>query len=457
VKALPERHPNIVIIFTDDQGYNDVGCFGAAGFQTPLMDLLAAEGVKFTNFYVAQPVCSASRAALLTGCYPNRLGIHGAFSHTSITGLNPAETTIAEMLKPLGYATGLVGKWHLGYQPEFLPTRQGFDEFFGLPYSNDMWPHHPTQKDHYPPLPLYEQETGVDTLWEDQSQLTRQYTTRAVEFIEKHHERPFFLYLAHSMPHVPLFVSEAFAGQSEKGLYGDVMMELDWSVGEVMAALKKYGIDEQTLVIFTSDNGPWISYGGHAGSAAPLKEGKGTVWEGGVRVPCIMRWPGVLPAGAEQTAPAMTIDILPTLARLVSAPLPALPIDGKEIWPLVTVQPGATSPQQAYYFYYRQNELHAVLSGKWKLYLPHRYQTLQSGIALRNDGYPVPYEMTDLAELALFDLEKDREEMHDVASAHPEVVERLLGYAALAREDMGDQLVQLKGPGNREPGRLTAP
>ncbi|HEY8503213.1 MAG TPA: sulfatase, partial [Gemmataceae bacterium] len=300
-----ERPPNFVIVFTDDQGYGDVGCYGGKGFETPNLDRMAREGVRFTDFYVAQAVCSASRAALLTGCYPNRIGILGALGPASKHGINDGEMTIAEVLKPRGYATAMFGKWHLGHHPRFLPTRHGFDEYAGLPYSNDMWPHHPTAK--FPELPMLDGETVInhEVSPADQTQLTTWYTRRAVRFIERHRDEPFFLYVAHSMPHVPLFVSDRFKGKSERGLHGDVMEEIDWSVGEILKALKDNGLDESTLVLFTCDNGPWLSYGEHAGSAGPLREGKGTTFEGGVRVPCIARWPGKIPAGSVCREPAM--------------------------------------------------------------------------------------------------------------------------------------------------------
>ena len=263
------------------------------------------EGRRFTDFHVAQPVCSASRAALLTGCYPNRIGIHGALGPEAKHGLADGETTLAEMFKQKGYATGMVGKWHLGHHPQFLPMRHGFDEYLGLPYSNDMWPHHPEAKPGaYPPLPLIEGEKIVDAEVspEDQRQLTTQYTERAVNFIERNKDGPFFLYVAHSMPHVPLFVSDKFKGKSERGLYGDVMMEIDWSVGEILKALKKHDLDENTLVIFTSDNGPWLSYGDHAGSAGPLREGKGTCGKAASASRASCAWPGKIPAGTTSDA-----------------------------------------------------------------------------------------------------------------------------------------------------------
>ncbi len=451
LQGARSKTPNIVIIFTDDQGYQDVGVFEAEGFETPHLDKMAKEGVQFTQWYAAQPVCSASRTALLTGCYPNRVGIHGALGPKNTHGINSSEVTIAELCKQKGYATGMFGKWHLGHHPEFLPTRHGFDEYFGIPYSNDMWPNHPEVGDRFPPLPLIEGEKTIHYL-KEQSNLTTLLTDRAVHFINNHKDEPFFLYVPHPQPHVPLFVSDKFRGKSKLGLYGDVIMELDWSVGEILKALKTNGIDDNTLVIFTSDNGPWLSYGDHSGRAQPLREGKGTVWEGGVREPMIMRWPGVLPAGKVQDIPAMNIDILPTLAGLIDAELPKHKIDGKDIWPILTCQPGAQNPHEAYYFYYKQNELQAVLSGKWKLLLPHRYRTL-AGKPGGKGGIPVKYSNTD-SGLELYNLADDISEKHDLASRYPEVVKRLQGYAEKARKDLGDKLTKTKGNGTRPPGQL---
>ncbi|HKB39782.1 MAG TPA: sulfatase [Gemmataceae bacterium] len=440
------RPPNVVIVFTDDQGYGDLGCYGAKDFQTPNLDRLAKEGVRFTDFYVAQPVCSSSRCALLTGCYPNRLGIVGALNPTARHGISDDERTIAQVLKTRKYATAIFGKWHLGHHARFLPTRHGFDEYFGLPYSNDMWPKHPTAK--FPPLPLIDGERTVEQN-PDQSKLTTRYTERAVKFIEKNRDRPFFLYLAHTMPHVPLFVSDKFKGKSKQGLYGDVIMEIDWSVGQLLDALKKHGLEENTLVLFSADNGPWLMYGNHAGSAGPLREGKMTCFEGGVREPFLARWPGKIPAGSVCREPAMTIDLLPTIARLAGAELPARKIDGKDIWPLLSGERGAKPPHEAYFFYWLK-ELQAVRSGKWKLHLPHSYTRPNPPGA---DGKPGKGEQRKI-ELALFDLEKDIGETTNVADKHPDVVKRLQELAEKAREELGDSATKRKGKGVREPGRL---
>jgi arylsulfatase A len=447
-----ERLPNVVIVFTDDQGYGDVGVYGANDYQTPHLDQLAAEGRKFNQWYVSQPVCSASRASLLTGCYANRLGIHGALGPASRTGLNPDETTLAEMLKDRGYATGVFGKWHLGDHEKFLPLNHGFDEFFGIPYSNDMWPLHPTAKN-YPPLPLIDGGRRVRMADEaDQRMLTRWITARAVDFIGRHRDRPFFLYVPHPQPHVPLYASEGFEGKSKGGRYGDVIEEIDWSVGEILNALATFGLDENTLVVFTSDNGPWLSYGSHSGSAGPLREGKGTVWEGGVRVPCLMRWPGVIPAGSVCDAPAMTIDLLPTLAAWTGAELPGNAIDGKDIRPLITGEEGAASPHESYWFYYGQNELQAVLSGGWKLVLPHQYRTL-AGRAGGQDGLPVAYGSAR-SGVELYHVAEDPGETENLAGERPAEVERLMKQVEAARADLGDSLSGRGGAGLRAAGRL---
>ncbi len=456
-RPTPAAPPNIVIIFTDDQGYADVGCFGAVGFETPNLDRMAREGRRFTNFHVAQAVCSASRTALLTGCYPNRIGIAGALGPGSRHGISSGETTIADMLKQRGYATCAVGKWHLGHLPPFLPTRHGFDEWLGLPYSNDMWPLHPENPKGYPPLPLYDGEKIINAsvTHEVQSQLTTMYTERAVSFIERSKDKPFFLYLAHNMPHVPLHVSDKFKGKSKQGLYGDVIMEIDWSVGQVLATLKKLNLDDNTLVIFTSDNGPWLSYGNHAGSAGPLREGKGTAWEGGTREPCIMRWPGHMPAGTSSNAPLMTIDLLPTIAHLTGAELPRLKIDGLNVWPLLSGEQNATNPHEVYYFYYANNQLQAIWDGRYKLQFPHTYSTL-AGRAGGRDGTPAKYQTGRLDHPELYDTDADIGEKNDIAAAHPDIVKRLEGFAETARADLGDTLTRRQGTGVR-PGGIIKP
>jgi arylsulfatase A len=444
-----DKSPNVVLIYADDMGYGDLGCYGATGYATPHLDRLASEGTRFTNFHVAQAVCSASRAALLTGCYPNRIGIGGALMPDSKIGLQQGELTIAEMLKARGYSTAIFGKWHLGHHPQFLPTRHGFDQYFGLPYSNDMWPNHPTMK--FPDLPLIEGERTIE-LNPDQTQLTTWYTERAVRFIEEHQTRPFFLYVAHSMPHVPLFVSAKFRGKTSRGIYGDVISEIDWSVGEILSTLIRLRLEKNTLVIFASDNGPWLSYGEHAGSAGPLREGKGTSWEGGIRVPCLMRWPGKIPAGRTSNALLMTIDILPTLARICGGRLPSHKIDGMDVWPLLAGKKGAQNPHAAYFVYYNQNDLQAVLSGRWKLMLPHGSTTL-GGNRLGKEGQPVAYRKVQV-EFGLYDLENDIGETRDIATDHPEVVARLLNLAEQMRDDLGDDLTGHPAHNQRPAGHL---
>ena len=448
-----ERLPNFVIIFIDDMGYADVGPFGAQGYQTPNLDRLAREGRKFTDFYVTQAVCSASRAGLVTGCYNVRVGILGALGPGVTHGISDEEMTLAQVVKQKGYATACYGKWHLGHHPKFLPTNHGFDDYLGLPYSNDMWPLHPTAGKRFPDLPLMEGTRVIDANvgHEVQNQLTTLYTERAVQFIEKNKDRPFLVYLPHSMVHVPLHVSDKFRGKSKRGLFGDVVMEVDWSVGQIVDTLRKNHLDKNTMVVFTADNGPWLSYGDHAGSAGPLREGKGTMFDGGCREPTIMWWPGKIPAGTVCTTPAMTIDILPTIAQLAGAKLPEHRIDGKNIWPLIAGTPGAKSPHEAYYFYYGR-QLQAVRMGQWKLHFPHGYRTL-GGRPGGTGGIPVPYQQARI-DTALFDLATDPGETTDVAAQHPDVVARIEKLADRMREELGDSATKQKGAGVREPGRI---
>jgi arylsulfatase A len=449
----PDRsRPNIVVVFADDQGYADLGVFGSK-IKTPNLDRMAAEGMKFTNFYSAQAVCSASRTGLLTGCYPNRVGILGALGPASKHGINPKETTVAEILKSRGYATAIYGKWHLGHHKKFLPKQHGFDDYFGLPYSNDMWPYHPTAGKRFPDLPLIEGDKIINpkVTPKDQTQLTTWYTERAVKFIEKNKNQPFFLYVPHSMPHVPLYVSDKFKGKSKEGIYGDVTMEIDWSVGQILKTLKKNGLDDNTLVIYTSDNGPWLSYGTHAGKTGPLREGKGTTWDGGQREPTIMRWPGKIPAGKVCKEVAGTIDILPTVTKITGGKLPKLKIDGKDIRPLMFGQANAKSPHEAYYFYWARH-LQAIRSGKWKLHFPHAYRSM-NGKPGGTDGTPTRYTQLR-TKLVLYNLDKDIGEKHDVAKDHPEVVKRLKALAEKARKDLGDSATKDKGNGVRPPGRI---
>jgi arylsulfatase len=465
-----DRPPNIVIILTDDQGYADIGCFGAKEIKTPNLDRMAREGMRFTDFYVAQAVCTASRAALMTGCYPNRVGLHGALNHQSPIGISDDELLLPQILKSRGYATGAFGKWHLGCQPKFMPTRHGFDEFFGIPYSNDNGPLHPTMRG-LPSLPLYAGEDVIDHD-PDQSRFTRRITENALSFIQRNRAKPFFLYVPHIMPHVPIHASENFKGRSAGGLYGDVIEEIDWSVGEILDSLKENGVDDRTLVFFFSDNGPFLSYGSHAGHAEPLREGKLTTWDGGMRSPCILRWPAVTPAGRVCPEPVMSIDLLPTLANLVGADLPSKPIDGLDILPLLEGRSGATSPHEALYFYAGE-ELQAVRSGDWKLHVAHEYLTPAG--PPRSDGKPANFEHMKPegmeasgirgiasrhgykvvpAPAALYNLREDPGEAKDVSVDHPDVVRRLEALAEKARAELGDTLTGRKGSGVRPPGRL---
>ncbi|MGE5608315.1 MAG: sulfatase [Bacillota bacterium] len=430
----PTRPPNFIVVFCDDLGYADVACFGAQGFKTPNLDRMAAEGMKFTDFYAAAPVCSASRAALMTGCYPARVGITGVLFPDSKVGLSPSEITIATMLKQAGYATACVGKWHLGHKPPFLPVHHGFDSYFGIPYSNDMSidpaakiandaklrqgmtvERIRSEKPKKDWVPLMRQDEVIEYPV-DQTQLTRRYTQEATRFIAANKDKPFFLYLAHSMPHVPLAVSKQFKDSSQHGLYGDVIQEIDWSVGQILQTLAELGLDKNTLVIFTSDNGPWLAMNANGGHADPLRDGKFTRYEGGFREPCIMRWPGRIPAGKTCSEIASTIDILPTFAALAGAPIPAdRIIDGKDIFPLMTANPGVTTPHEVFFY-----EKTAIRSGKWKLYKPGKYQETHRNALGKYTNRDVEYEKP-----RLFDLESDIAETKDQADQHPEIVKRL--------------------------------
>lgn len=450
----PEAPPNVVVILCDDLGYGDLGSYGGA-HGTPNIDRIGREGVRCTDFYVAQPVCSASRAALLTGCYPNRIGIAGALGPNSKVGIAASETTLAELAKSRGYATAIFGKWHLGDAPEFSPLRHGFDEFYGLPYSNDMWPHHPERPRDYPPLRLFEQDRVVvqDVTAETQATLTGEITRHAVSFIERHAKQPFFLYVPHPMPHVPLFTGADFAGKSGKGRYGDVIAELDWSTGEILAALDRCGVASNTIVVFLSDNGPWLSYGDHAGSAGPLREGKGTTWEGGVRVPCLVRWPGRVDAGSTFARPAMTIDWLPTIARAMGAERANRAVDGVDLAPWLFAQSAQRpdrDPHEALAFYYNRNDLEAIRSGRWKLILPHSYRTLGDQAPGR-DGVPAPYRQAK-SGLELYDLATDIGEHHECSAEHADVVARLMTFVDEFRGDLGDDLTKTPSTGARASG-----
>lgn len=441
------RPPNFVIIFQDDMGYGDLGCYGAKGYTTPNLDRMAQQGVKFTDFYVGQPICSASRAALMTGCYPLRVGILGALGPISKNGISDKEVLLPQLLKTKGYATAIYGKWHLGDSPQFLPTHHGFDEYFGLPYSNDM-----LGRGKGPALPVIEGDHAIQRN-PDQTQLTTWYTEHAVSFIQRHKDTPFFLYVAHNMPHVPLHVSDKFKGKTERGLYGDVIEEIDWSAGQILKALKDNGVEDNTLVVFTSDNGPWLLYGDHAGSPGPLREGKMTTFDGGVRECCIVRWPGKVPAGVVCHEMAWSMDLLPTFAKLAGAQVPTdRIIDGKDIWPLMTAQPGAKTPHEVYYYYWGK-ELQAVRSGEWKLHLPHTYVHPDPA---GHGGKPGKTAHPQLEE-SLFNLADDIGEQHNLAAEHPEIVKRLMAYVDQARKDLGDSRTGDEGTGRRPSGHLDNP
>lgn len=459
-----EKLPNIIIVFADDQGYGDLGCFGATDFETPNIDKMAEQGALFTNFYASTGVCSASRASLLTGCYPDRVSVRGAFFPSDKRGLNPQEETIAELLNQRGYATGVFGKWHLGHLREFLPLQQGFDEYFGLPYSNDMWPVHydgkPATEENVgtkswklqvPALPLIEGNEQIGTIDDlgAQSSLTTLYTEKAVSFIRKHKDEPFFLYVPHSMPHVPLAVSDKFKGKSKQGLYGDVIMEIDWSVGEILKALKETGNDENTLVIYTSDNGPWLNYGNHAGSTGGLREGKGSVWEGGHREPCVIRWPSVIPKGITVDKMASTIDLLPTIAEIAGTPLPEKKIDGVSILPLLK---GKNVSQRDEFWCYYGGELRAVRKGDWKLYFPHEYRSYIN-IVQGKDGFPGKCN-SGKCGLELYNLKDDLYETTNVANMYPEILKQLQDIGECAIFELGDRLTKRVGTEVRPVGEV---
>jgi arylsulfatase A-like enzyme len=382
------RSPNFVIIFTDDQGYADVGVFGATDIKTPNLDRMAQEGIRLTDFYVAGPVCTPSRAGLLTGCYPKRVGLHvGVLWPDSPTGLNPEELTIAEVLRARGYATACIGKWHLGRPATFLPTRQGFDTFLGIPYSNDMIPEHILSilGGNFPPLPLLRNEEVIET-GTDQNSLTRRYTEEALRFIKENRKGPFFLYLAHSMPHYPCHASEEFRDErvteAHRGIYASAVQEIDWSVRQILDILKELDLDDRTLVIFTSDNGPWLLarmlFREPTGNARPLRGWKGETFEGGVRVPAIMRWPGRLPEGAVCSELVSTLDLLPTIARYAGAELPVGSehrIDGKDIAAVLEIPEGISPHEYFYYYDSDTGELEAVRDKEgWKLHM-RRHRT----------------------------------------------------------------------------------
>ncbi|MDO6803893.1 sulfatase [Wenyingzhuangia sp. 1_MG-2023] len=453
----PEK-PNVVIIFMDDLGYGDFTSYGAIDYATPNIDALANEGMRFTNFYAVQAVCSASRAGILTGCYPNRIGINGALRPNVKKGIHKGEVTIAELVKQKGYATAIFGKWHLGSEQFFLPLQHGFDEYAGLPYSNDMWPvdyeGNYKQKSKYPPLPFVEGNDNVREIktLDDQAELTTIYTEKAVAFIQRKKDTPFLLYLPHSMPHVPIAVSSKFKGKSNQGLYGDLMMELDWSVGQITKALKENGLEENTILIVTSDNGPWLNYGNHAGSTGGLREGKGTSWEGGQREPCIISWPNTIAKGTVCNKIASTIDLFPTISEIIDGELPKHKIDGISILSLLKSEEEA-NPRDHLYYYYGNNNLEAVRKDNWKLVFPHPHRSYENNAPGKN-GFPGKVIKANIEKMALYDLRRDPGERYDVISLYPKVVADLMLLAEVARKDLGDNLTNRVGENVREAGRI---
>jgi arylsulfatase A-like enzyme len=450
LRAGEDRPPNLIVVSVDNLGYGDIGPFGSELHRTPHLDRMAEEGMKLTHFYVTSGVCTPSRASLMTGCYPRRVSLHEdheggrVLRPISSTGLHPDEVTMAEVLRGAGYATGIFGKWHLGDQAEFLPTRQGFDTFFGTPYSDDMVHTHPRGEElGWPPLPLLRDEAVIEAPV-DRDTLVRRCTEEAIAFIEAHRDRPFFAYMPHTMPGSTAspFASEAFRGRSANGPYGDAVEELDWSLGQVIATLKRLGLDAQTLVIWTSDNGA-PRRNPPQGSNAPMAGWGYSTAEGGMRVPCIARWPGSIPAGSTCEELASTLDLLPTFAALAGVEPPRdRHLDGADIRPLLFGTPGARSPTVAF-FYYDGPRLQAIRSGPWKLYLP------------LDDWVRRPHPALEPGRPALFDVSVDPGETIDRASDHPQVVRMLIALADEAREDLGD--TDRPGANQRPAGHVASP
>ncbi|WP_395737642.1 sulfatase [Prosthecobacter sp.] len=437
--------PNIVFIFVDNFGSGDLGCFGSKIHRTPNVDRLASEGARFTSFYVASGVCTPSRAALMTGCYPRRIGMHISDTGGAVLqplarkGLNPSEVTIAEVLKGAGYATMCIGKWHLGDQPGFLPTKQGFDDFFGIPYSDDMTKD--KKPDLWPDLPLMRGEKVIEAP-ADRDHLVKRCTEEAVRFIEQHAATPFFLYLPHTMPGSTghPFSSEAFRGKSANGDYGDAVEELDWSTGEIMAALQRLKLADNTLFVWTSDNGA-VRRTPPQGSNAPYRGFGYDTSEGAMRMPCVMRWPGHIPPGTVNDALCSTMDMLPTFASLAGAVLPPNKIDGHDVTSMLLDPKSTRSPwDDDGFFFYRMQQLQAVRAGDWKLYLPleGKFKTLSG----KREPFP----------LELYDVRHDVGEAHEVSAQHPGIVKRLTQLAEKARADLGD--LNLPGSGQREAGMV---
>lgn len=454
--------PNLVIIYMDDLGYGDIEPFGMTGVSTPNFNKLAASGLRLTNFNTAQAVCTASRAALLTGCYPNRIGMTGALLPESKIALNPMEQTLAAVLKSNGYTTAIFGKWHLGNRYPHFPLQYGFDTFYGLPYSHDMWPvdyqgnlitDSTNRRSKWPPLPIIENDKQVGEIssLSQQAQWTTSLTERAVSYIKSHKAKPFFLYLAHPLPHVPLAVSDRFRGKSNLGIFGDVMMELDWSLGEIMNCLDQQGLSDNTILIVTSDNGPWKHFGDHAGSTGGFREGKGTPFDGGTRVPFLVRWPGKIKAGNVSGELMTNMDILPTLCAITNSSLPKNKIDGMDFSAFLK---GETlkSPREVFYYYWG-NKLMAVRYKHWKLVLPHRSPSYERG-TLGMDGVPGTIVQNHDVPLSLFDLAHDPGETYDVGKLYPEIVKEILVHVEKARDDMGDELIGKKGNNLRAPAMV---
>lgn len=444
----------------DDMGYGDIEPYGMTGVPTPHFNQLARQGMRFTHFNVGQPVCTASRAALLTGCYPNRVGMEGVLLPWDTRALNPREATLASQLRQAGYHTAMLGKWHLGNRAPYLPIHYGFDSFYGLPWSNDIWPidrdgfsrvtDPKDLRSRFPVLTMLEGDVPVDTIKNinDQATLTTRYTERAVGYIRQHRsdKQPFFLYLAHAMPHVPLAASAKFKGRSELGTFGDVLMELDWSLGEIMQALDDTKLAANTLLIVTSDNGPWLQFGDHAGSAGGLREGKQVSFEGGVRVPCLIRWPGHVQARSLSSTLLTNMDLLPTLLTAAGAPLPANHIDGLNFLPYLQGQ-AAQGPREVFYYYYDGNALQAVRYRHWKLVLPHLGGTYANTVHGKG-GVPAQKITISLPQ-ALYDLAHDPGEAYDVQTQYPDVVAHLQELAEQTRADLGDDIMHRKGAGVR--------
>ncbi|MCD7970294.1 MAG: sulfatase [Alistipes sp.] len=444
-----EKPVNFIIINLDDAGYGDFSHNGAIGYQTPNIDRMAAEGMRLTHFLVAQPISGASRAGLLTGCYPNRIGFHGAPGPNSRYGVHPDEMNLGMLVKQKGYATAVFGKWHLGDAHRFMPLQNGFDEYYGLPYSNDMWPYHP-QTSAYPDLPTIDgnEVVGYNT---DQSCFTTDYTERSVAFIRRNADSPFLLYLAHSMPHVPLAVSDKFKGKSKQGLFGDVMMELDWSVGQILATLQELGLEENTLVILTSDNGPWINYGNHAGSTGGLREAKAATFDGGNRVPCVVYWKGTVPAGTASGSLVSSIDIFATIAEIGGFPLPKPTIDSRSFYRILKGDLMAKC-RDDFAYYFNRNDLEAVTDGRFKLVFPHTHQSYE-GYLPGNDGMPGYRGQATVTEPQLFDLRRDPGERYNVYEQYPYEVFELNAIADRYRNDLGDNLTDMPGVNVRPAGR----